>query len=34
MFGNMYRQGTGQCIVMHDETGVDLYFVVVLTYSV
>ena len=29
MFINMHRQGTGQCIVMHDETGVDLFIVVV-----
>ena len=26
--------GTGQCIVTHDETGVDLYIVVVRIYSV
>ena len=29
MFVNMYTHGTGQCIVTHDETGVDLYIVVV-----
>ena len=34
MFVNMYTQGTGQCIVTHDETGVDLYIVVVCIYSV
>ena len=34
MFVNMHTQGTGQCIVTHDETGVDLYIVVVRIYSV
>ena len=33
MFVNVYTQGTGQCIVMHDETRVDLYIVVVRIYS-
>ena len=32
-FVNMYTQGMGQCIVTHDETGVNLY-VVVRIYSV
>ena len=36
MFGilNVYTQGMGQCIVTHDETGVDLYIVVVRIYPV
>ena len=34
MFVNMYTQGTGQYIVTHDETGVDLYIVIVHIYSV
>ena len=29
MFVNMYTQGTGQCVVTHDKTGVDLYTVIV-----
>ena len=29
MFVNMYTQGTGQCVVTNDETGVGLYIVVV-----
>ena len=29
MFVNMYTKETGQCIVTHYETGVDLYIVVV-----
>ena len=33
MFVNMHTQGTGQYIVTHDETGVDLY-IVVRIYSV
>ena len=34
MFVNMYTQGTGQRMVTHDETGMDLYIVVVRIYSV
>ena len=34
MFENMYTQGTGQCMVTHNETGVDLCIVVVRIYSV
>ena len=33
MFVNMHTQGTGQCIVTHDETVMDLYIVVVRIYS-
>ena len=33
MFVKMHTQGTGQCIVRHDETGVDLCIVVVRIYS-
>ena len=34
MFVNMHTQRTGQCIVTHDETVVDLNIVFVRIYSV
>ena len=34
MFVNMHTQGMGQSIVTQDETGMDLYVVVVRIYSV